>query len=152
MKTLVAALMSVLVLGVLTACSESPTALSDRDHGAVPVLTGNAHFVGTPQISISGNTVTVSGKIAGLGNITQVHVEVTGEAQCVNRGDNEPSADNKDDVAAGADVPVQNGKANFSVTGTATFQPDCSRKMRVEFSNLQITVTDDNGNVLLTFP
>jgi hypothetical protein len=34
----------------------------------------------------------------------------------------DPKASNKADVAGGADVPVQNGKANFSVPATVTFQ------------------------------
>ena len=49
------------------------------------VAAGNAHFVGTPSISTSGNTATATGKIAGLGNIDDIFVVVTADAQCVNR-------------------------------------------------------------------
>lgn len=119
---------------------------------AAVTLAGNAHFVGTPQISTSGNTLTVSGKVAGLGNIAQINVQVTADALCVNRGNNNPSAENKTGVAAGGQFPVQNGKADFSVTGTATFQPNCSPPMRVEFQNIRISIFDAAGNLLLTFP
>jgi hypothetical protein len=115
------------------------------------VSAGNAHFVGTPTISISGNTVTVSGKVAGLGNIPQIHAVFTADAQCVNPGSNKPKAANKQAVGGGGDFPVQNGKANFSISGTATFQPDCTPPMSVEFSNIQLTVTAADGT-FLTFP
>ncbi|HEX6127816.1 MAG TPA: hypothetical protein VF071_02220 [Candidatus Limnocylindria bacterium] len=115
------------------------------------VAAGNAHFVGTPKITVSGNTVTVSGKVAGLGNIPQIHVEVSGDAQCVNPGKKEPKADNKDEFSADGDFPVQNGKANFSLDLTATFQPDCTPPMTVSWSNISITVTAPDGT-FLTYP
>jgi hypothetical protein len=115
------------------------------------VSAGNAHFIGAPKISVSGNTVTVSGKVAGLGNIPQIHVEVSGDAECVNRGNKNPNADNKDEFSASGDFPVQNGKANFSVLLSATFQPDCTPPMRVEWSNISIVVTAADGT-FLTFP
>ena len=117
------------------------------------VSAGNAHFVGQPQISISGSTLTVSGKVAGLGNIDQIQVDITADAECVNRGNKNPDAANKTSVAFGGQVPVQNGKANFSFSGTANFSPNCSPPMRLEFSNVQIIVSDfATGEVLLTFP
>jgi hypothetical protein len=115
-------------------------------------IAGSAHFVGTPTITTTSNSVTVAGKIAGLGNVPQINVAITGDAQCVNPGSNKPKAGNKQSVAANDDFPVQNGKADFNVTATVSFQPDCTPPMTVEFSNLAITVTDPDGNVLLTFP
>jgi hypothetical protein len=65
----------------------------------------------------------------------------------------DPKASNKADVAGGADVPVQNGKANFSVPATVTFQPDCSPPMTVVFQNVTDTVTAADGtNLSFTFP
>jgi hypothetical protein len=117
------------------------------------VAAGSAHFVGTPSISISGNTVTVSGKVAGLGNIDQINVVFTADAQCVNPGSHKPSAGNKQSVGGGGDFPVQNGKALFSLSGTATFQPTCTGPMTIEWSNITITVTDKlTGEVLATYP
>ena len=106
---------------------------------ATPAFAGSPHFVGTPTASIDGNTVTVAGKEAGLGNEEQIHVEVTADAQCVNRGGNDPQAGNKQSFAASGDFPVQNGKANFSVTVVATFQPNCSPPMSVRWSNIVVT-------------
>lgn len=122
------------------------------------VAAGNAHFVGTPSLGTSGNTASASGKIAGLGNIDQVYVSVTGDAQCVNRGNKNPEAGNKQTVGAGAQVPVQNGKANFSIGLSASFQPNCSPPMRIVWSNLTVSVylTDANGDPtgdpILTYP
>jgi hypothetical protein len=118
---------------------------------ASTVSAGNAHFVGTPQIQVSGNTVTVSGKVAGLGNVPQIDVTVSGDAACVNRGNKNPSAENKDSFSASGQFPVQNGKALFSLSLSATFQPDCTPPMRVEWSNISIVVTAADGT-LLTFP
>jgi hypothetical protein len=113
---------------------------------------GNAHFVGTPSISTSGNTATASGKIAGLGNISQINVVVTADAQCVNPGHQKPAAGNKQSFSANGVVPVQNGKANFSLTLSATFTPDCTPPMTVAWTNLQVWVYDLDGNLLLTYP
>jgi hypothetical protein len=115
-------------------------------------IAGNAHFVGTPTLTVSGTSLTVAGKVAGLGNIPQIHVEVTATAECINPGSNKPKAANKESIGAGGDFPVQNGKANFSVTATATFQPDCTPPMTLVFSDVTVTVTADDGtNLVHTF-
>jgi hypothetical protein len=112
---------------------------------------GNPHFVGTPTVTRQGNSLTVSGKVAGLGNEEQIHVEVSADAACLNRGEQFPDADNKETFTASGDFPVQNGKANFRLSLTATFQPRCSPPMRVVFGDVSIVVTsDDDPNLLLT--
>jgi len=111
--------------------------------GAQAAFAGGPHFVGTPTKTISGNTATVSGKVAGLGDETQIHVAASAVVACLNPGENFPSANNKQSVGAGADVPVQNGKANFSLTLTATFQPKCTPPMTLVFGPITITVSSD---------
>ena len=109
---------------------------------AVPaVLAGSPHFVSVTA-SREGNSITVSGKEAGLGNETQVHIEVTATAECVNGGKHHPKAQNKEALSAEGDFPVQNGKANFSLTLTASFQPECSPPMTVRFSHVVVTDTE----------
>jgi len=111
---------------------------------AVPVAeAGSPHFVSITA-SRSANTLTVSGKEAGLGNETQVHIEVTATAECINNGGKHPKAVNKESVSAAGDFPVQNGKAEFSLTLTASFQPDCSPPMTVTFSNVVVRDTAHN--------
>jgi hypothetical protein len=107
-------------------------------------LAGNPHFVFV-DVAQSGNTLTVNGKEAGLGDEPQVHVVVTATAQCINPGNNHPQAANKESVSAEGDFPVQNGKALFSLTLTATFQPECSPPMTVQFTD--VTVTDTTSGI-----
>ena len=104
------------------------------------VLAGNPHFVFTTT-TVTGDTVTVSGKIAGLGNEEQVHVVLNADAECVNRGGHNPSAANKDALVAAGDFPVQNGKATFSLSATADFQPDCSPPMELRITNVIVCDT-----------
>jgi hypothetical protein len=110
---------------------------------ATAALAGSPHFVGTPTRTESGNTLTVSGKVAGLGNEDSIHVTATAVAACLNPGQKFPQATNKQSVGAGGDFPVQNGKANFRLTLTATFQPKCDPPMTLVWGPVTITVSDD---------
>jgi hypothetical protein len=114
------------------------------------VFAGSPHFVGGIVVTRDGNSLTVSGKEAGLGNEAQVHIVVTATAECINPGSHHPKAANKTSVSAEGDFPVQNGKANFSLTLTATFQPDCTPPMTVVFSG--VTVTDTTNGISQSFP
>jgi phage tail sheath gpL-like len=117
---------------------------------AVPLAwAGNPHFVSVTATR-EGNSLTVEGKEAGLGNETQVHIEITATAECINPGKHHPKAENKESVSAEGDFPVQNGKAEFSLTLTASFQPDCSPPMTVRFSN--VVVRDAEHGVTAKLP
>jgi phage tail sheath gpL-like len=115
---------------------------------APAVWAGSPHFIKVTA-TVTGNTLTVEGKEAGLGNEEQVHIEVTATAECINGGGKHPKAVNKESVSAAGDFPVQNGKADFSLTLTATFKPDCSPPMTVRFSD--ITVTDTTHGISRSF-
>jgi hypothetical protein len=117
----------------------------------VPVLAGHAHFVGVPALDEDGAVATASGKVAGLGNVPQITVLASGDAACINPGGHGPKAANKQTVSAEGTFPVQNGKAEFELTLTAVFQPSCTPPMTLDWSNLRIVVTADDGTVLL-FP
>ena len=107
---------------------------------------GSPHFVAnTVTASRSGDSITVSGKEAGLGDESQVHIVVNATAACINPGDHHPKAANKQSVSTSGDFPVQNGKAEFSLTLTATFQPSCSPPMTVVYTN--VTVTDTTNGI-----
>ena len=113
---------------------------------AIPqtVRAGSPHFVGDLQVTRSGNTITVSGKEAGLGNESQVHIVLTIEAQCVNPGDKHPRAGNKESFTAEGDFPVQNGKAEFSLSVTVSFKPDCLPPMSLQFLTAKCCDTTNN--------
>jgi hypothetical protein len=109
---------------------------------AVPAaLAGSPHFVSVTA-ERSGDSLIVSGKEAGLGNETQVYIEVRATAECINGGSNHPKATNKEEASTKGKFPVQNGKADFSLTLTATFSPDCSPPMTVRYSNVVVEDTE----------
>jgi hypothetical protein len=111
---------------------------------------GSPHFINSAfSISRSDNTLTVSGKEAGLGDEAQIHVVLSATALCINGGGKHPKAVNKESVNAAGDFPVQNGKADFTLSVTATFQPDCSPPMTVEFTD--VTVTDTTNGLVQKF-
>ena len=123
-------------------------ALAAATVAAPATWAGSPHFVGDPTVTRDGNSLTVAGKEAGLGSETQVTIQVSAQAACLNRGENFPSAANKATFTAEGTFPVQNGKALFSLTLTATFQPKCSPPMRVVFGD--VTVTDTAHGVTTT--
>ncbi len=118
---------------------------------AVPAaLAGSPHFISNAfTVTKSGTSITVTGKEAGLGDESQIHVVLSATASCINPGEHHPKAANKTSVSASGDFPVQNGKADFSLTATATFQPDCTPPMTVVFSD--ITVTDTTNGLTAHF-
>jgi hypothetical protein len=127
------------LVGLLVAAIAAPVAIA-----------GSPHFINSAfSLNRDGNSLTVSGKEAGLGDEAQIHVEVTATALCINNGGNHPKAVNKGSFTAGGDFPVQNGKANWSLTLTATFQPDCSPPMTVAFTD--VVVTDTTNGLTKSF-
>jgi hypothetical protein len=117
---------------------------------ALPAWAGSPHFVdNTVTVTKSGDTLTASGKEAGLGDEAQVHIVVTATASCINPGGNHPQAENKETFSTEGDFPVQNGKANFSLTLTATFQPPCSPPMTVAWTD--VTVADTTNGISVFF-
>ena len=118
---------------------------------AIPAWAGSPHFVDdTITATRTDNSLTVAGKEAGLGDEAQVNIQVTATALCINGGGNHPKAVNKESVNAAGQFPVQNGKANFSLTLTAVFQPSCSPPMTVAFTD--VTVTDLTNGITATLP
>src|SRR2546428_9740874 len=78
---------------------------------------GSPHFVdGTVTGTRSGNTLTVTGKEAGLGDEAQIHVVLSATALCINGGGNHPKAANKESGQAGGGFPVQNGKGQLALS------------------------------------
>lgn len=111
---------------------------------------GSPHFVdSTVTATRTDNTLTVSGKEAGLGDEAQVHIVVSATALCINGGGNHPKAVNKESVSTEGTFPVQNGKADFSLSLTAVFQPPCSPPMTVEFTDVSVTDTTNGISVKL---
>jgi hypothetical protein len=111
---------------------------------------GNIHFVGATPSSCDDSTLSVSGKVAGLGDEPQILVVVSATAQCINPGAKHPKAANKESVEAEGDFPVQNGQAEFDLDAEATFQPDCTPPMTVSFTGVQVCVCGSDAGVCIT--
>jgi hypothetical protein len=118
--------------------------------GTQAAFAGSPHFVHDISVTRSDNSLTASGKEAGLGNEDQVHIVLSATALCINPGHHHPKAANKESVSAAGNFPVQNGKADFTLTVTASFQPNCSPPMTVVFTN--VTVTDTTNGISKSFP
>ena len=112
-------------------------ALTTAALSVLPALAGNPHFV-TLTVTRSGNSLILTGKEAGLGDEQQVNIQFNASASCINPGDNHPKAANKESVSTSGMFPVQNGKAEFTLNLTATFQPECAPPMTVEFSGVGV--------------
>jgi hypothetical protein len=110
---------------------------------------GSPHFV-TADATRTDNTLTVTFKEAGLGDEPQVHIVLSATALCINNGGKHPKAVNKASVSAADDFPVQNGKAEGSLSVTATFQPDCSPPMTVQFTD--VTLIDETSGARANIP
>jgi hypothetical protein len=116
----------------------------------LPAQAGNPHFVDDQTtLSVDGNTLTVTGKIAGLGDEDQVHVVLSADAACFNHGGNKPAAENKQAVLAEGDFPVQNGKATFTLSGTATFDPSAPCPVPLDIRYTNVVVTDTTSGISL---
>jgi hypothetical protein len=118
---------------------------------AVPAaLAGSPHFINNEfSITRTDSTLTVTGKEAGLGDEAQIHVVLSATALCINPGGHHPQAANKESVSAEGDFPVQNGKADFTLSVTAVFKPDCTPPMEVQFTD--VTVTDTTNGLTHSF-
>lgn len=115
-----------------------------------PAFAGSPHFVQGISTSVAGATLTVSGKEAGLGNETQVHIELSADAACINGGGHHPKAANKATFGTAGDFPVQNGKAEFTLSVTAAFSPNCAPPMTVVFTSVTVSDSAHGLSVTLT--
>jgi hypothetical protein len=117
--------------------------------GPLVAFAGSPHFVSGATATLNGDgSLTVLAKEAGLGDEAQISVTVTALAECINGGGQHPKAVNKESVGTSTTVPVQNGKANISVTlDPPAFSPPCDPPMTVHFTN--VVVTDTTNGISL---
>lgn len=106
---------------------------------AGPVLAANPHWIGTPTKTVSGDTLTVRFKAAGLGNQSTVDFTLMASAttfsRCYNKGGNKPQAANKRETATLSTTetfPVRNGQTTGTMTLTAPPSTlECPKGQRV---------------------
>jgi hypothetical protein len=121
---------------------------------AQAALADNPHFVGTPSASVSGTTVTVTFKAAGLGTGDYAAFSLDGTidlfSRCYNRGGNKPQADNKQEaipVDADGSFPVRGGQTtgSFEITASSTLDCPGNQIVVVESFSYDLTLTGPGG-------
>jgi hypothetical protein len=124
-------------------------------------VAANPHFIGTPQATVSGNTLTVTFKAAGLGNTaTSVDFTLSGEVEvfsrCYNRGGNKPQADNKQEtlqVNQTKTFDVRNGQTtgSFTVTPLSTLTCPGNQVVVIESVDYSDLVLSGPGGLTYEF-
>src|SRR5688572_11072364 len=109
-------------------------------------LAANAHFIGTPQATVSGNTLTVTASVAGLGNAQGATFTLSGDvtvsSRCYTKSGNKPQAANKQetiDVLETDTFPVRNGRTNVSFEITPLSTLSCPRGQMVVIEDVDFT-------------
>ena len=124
---------------------------------AGPAAAGNPHVVKGPAVSVSGNTLTITASIAGLGNVPSASFTLTGTvdvfSQCYNKGGHNPAADNKEETVAvneSGTFPVRNGRTNvsFAVSPLSTLDCPGNQVVRIESVSWDLTLAGEG----LTIP
>lgn len=127
---------------------------------ALPALAQNPHIVGTPTETVSGNSLTVGAKVAGLGNTTEsADFSLVGTAtvfsRCYTKSGNKPQAANKQEtinVNTTETFPVRNGSANPTFTISPLSTLECPRGQRVVIESLTYDLDlVYQGETLFTF-
>jgi hypothetical protein len=111
---------------------------------AVPAaLADSPHYVKNPAVSVSGNTLTVSWKAAGLGNTATVNFTLTGsidlDSQCFTKSGNPVNGVPKHEeisVNATGTFDVRNGQVTGSLSITPLSTLTCTGNQHVEILNL----------------
>jgi len=127
--------------------------------GATAAWADSPHIVGTPTSSVSGNSLTVSASVAGLGNVPSATFSLEGSAtvssRCYTKSGNKPQAANKQEnisVNQTETFPVRNGRTNatFTVTPLSTLQCPGGQIVVIESVTFDLDLVYQ-GNVLYTF-
>ena len=114
------------------------------------VLADSPHQVGQTSVTQSGNSLTISASIAGLGSVSSATFDLTGTvdvfSRCYNRGGNKPQADNKQEtinVDTSATFDVRNGRTNatFTITPLSTLTCPGNQVVKIESFSYDLTIS-----------
>jgi hypothetical protein len=117
-------------------------------------LADNPHFVGQPSASLSGTTLTVNFKAAGLGTGDYADFSLTGTAEvfsrCYNRGGNKPQADNKQEtieISETGSFAVRGGQTtgSFSIGAQSTLECPGNQRVVIESVSFDLTLSGPGG-------
>jgi hypothetical protein len=127
--------------------------------GATTALAQNPHIVGAPSASVSGNTLTLSASVAGLGNVETATFTLSGTVEvfsrCYTKSGNRPQAANKRETITVSETrtfPVRNGRTNatFTVTPLSTLECPPGQRAVIESVTYDLALVYE-GETLFTF-
>jgi hypothetical protein len=139
--------------------SSSIAALAIVALGATSVLAASPHIVGTPTVTVSSNTLTVTASVAGLGSVATVDLTLSGtvdvNSRCYTKSGNKPQAANKQEtitVDSTGTFPVRNGRTNatFTVSPVSTLTCPGGQRVVIESFTYDLSI-DYSGESLGTF-
>jgi hypothetical protein len=122
---------------------------------AVPAMADSPHYIKGPTATVSGNSLTVSWKAAGLGNTTtSANFSLTGTAnvtsQCFTKSGNPVNGvpkSEKVNVNVSGTFPVRNGQVTGSLTVSPLSTLTCTGNQHVVILSVSFDLTL-NGNDL----
>jgi hypothetical protein len=127
--------------------------------GSTAALAGNAHIVGTPSTTVSGNSLILSASVAGLGNVPSATFDLDGtvdvSSRCYTKSGNKPQAANKQEsisVDQTATFEVRNGRTNATFTVTPLSTLTCPGGQHVVIESITYSLDlNYQGTTLWTF-
>jgi hypothetical protein len=121
-------------------------------------IAASPHFIGTPTITQSGNSLVVNFKVAGLGNVPSASFSLNGTvtvaSRCYTKSNNKPQAANKQEtinVSSTKTFPVRNGQTTGSFTITPLSTLTCPPGQRVVVESVSYNLTLSGQGVSYTF-
>lgn len=119
-----------------------------------PALADSPHYITGPTATVSGNSLTVSWKAAGLGNtVTSVDFNLSGTinttSQCYTKSGNPVNGVPKSEtiqVDTSGTFPVRNGQTTGSLTVSPISTLSCTgnQEVRILSASYDLTLTGDS--------
>jgi hypothetical protein len=127
--------------------------------GSTAALADSPHLIGSPSTTVSGNSITFSASVAGLGNANTATFDWDGtinvSSRCYTKSQNKPQAANKQEainVDTETTSAVRNGRTNASLTVAPLSTLSCPPGQHVVVESVTYDITlSYMGDVLATF-
>jgi hypothetical protein len=126
---------------------------------AVPAaFAASPHFIGTPQLTQTSDSITVTFKAAGLGNVTSATFSLDGtvdvSSRCYTKKGNTPEATNKQDLISVNDsepFAVSSGQTTGSFTISPLSTLSCPGGQHVVIESVTYDLTLSGQGLSYTF-
>jgi hypothetical protein len=126
-----------------------------------PALATSPHFIGTPTATVSGNSLVINFKAAGLGNVGtavwNLDGTVTVSSRCYTKSGNKPQAANKQEsipVDQTTTTAVNNGQTTggFTVTPLSTLACPGGQHVVIESVSYDLTLSGEGLSIEFKSP